>query len=236
IRNIITADAILYPRDQANIVPKISAPVRRYLVQRGDHVKANQLLAELENRDLAAAAAASRGQYTQAESNLRTTEASTVPEAVTYAQAKGQFETAQQHRNALQSVGTQEQIRSAQGQVAAAKGQYDAAQAQVAYSEIRSPVNGVVTDRPLWPGEMATTDKPVLTVMDVSSVVARINMSQDQARDIQVGDDATLTAEGSEPIPAKVTVVSPAVDANSTTVQVWVQAPNPGERLRCGMS
>src|SRR2546429_7080996 len=32
----------------------------------------------------------------------------------------------------------------------------------------------VVTDRPLWPGEMATTDKPVLTVMDVSSVVARI--------------------------------------------------------------
>jgi len=279
IRNIITADAILYPRDQANIVPKISAPVRRYLVQRGDHVKANQLLAELENRDLAAAAAASRGQYTQAESNLRTTEASTVPEAVTkaqtdldaarqsldaaqkvlesrqelfrqgaiarklvdeaqvsYAQAKGQFETAQQHRNALQSVGSQEQIRSAQGQVAAAKGQYDAAQAQVAYSEIRSPVNGVVTDRPLWPGEMATTDKPVLTVMDISSVVARINMSQDQARDIQVGDDATLTAEGSEPIPAKVTVVSPAVDANSTTVQVWVQAPNPGERLRAGMS
>ena len=83
---------------------------------------------------------------------------------------------------------------------------------------------------------MATTDKPVLTVMDISSVVARINMSQDQARDIQVGDDATLTAEGSEPIPAKVTVVSPAVDANSTTVQVWVQAPNPGERLRAGMS
>ena len=56
IRNFVTADAILYPQDQANIAPKITAPVRRFLVQRGDHVKRGQLLAELENRDLAAAA------------------------------------------------------------------------------------------------------------------------------------------------------------------------------------
>jgi multidrug efflux pump subunit AcrA (membrane-fusion protein) len=32
----------------------------------------------------------------------------------------------------------------------------------------------------------------------------------------------------------KVTVVSPAVDPNSTTVQVWVQAPNTGERMKVG--
>ena len=65
----MTADAVLYPRDQANITPKISAPVRRFLVNRGDHVKQGQLLAELENRDLVAAATESRGQLAQAESN-----------------------------------------------------------------------------------------------------------------------------------------------------------------------
>jgi RND family efflux transporter MFP subunit len=32
----------------------------------------------------------------------------------------------------------------------------------------------------------------------------------------------------------KVTVVSPAVDPSTTTVQVWVEAPNPGERLTPG--
>jgi multidrug efflux pump subunit AcrA (membrane-fusion protein) len=48
IRLIVNVDAVLYPRDQANIVPKISAPVRRFLVNRGDHVKQGQLLAELE--------------------------------------------------------------------------------------------------------------------------------------------------------------------------------------------
>src|SRR5216684_296621 len=63
IRHIITADAILFPKAQANIVPKISAPVRRVLVNRGDHVKEGQLLAELENRDLIATALESKGQF-----------------------------------------------------------------------------------------------------------------------------------------------------------------------------
>ena len=85
IRLIVNVDAVLYPRDQANIVPKISAPVRRFLVNRGDHVKQGQLLAELENRDLVAAATESKGQLDQAESAARVTNAS-VPEQVTKAQ------------------------------------------------------------------------------------------------------------------------------------------------------
>ena len=87
IRLIINADAVLFPRDQANIMPKISAPVRRFLVNRGDHVKQGQLLAELENRDLLASAQAAKGQFEQAQSNYHTTAAATVPEAVTKAQA-----------------------------------------------------------------------------------------------------------------------------------------------------
>jgi len=73
--------------------------------------------------------------------------------------------------------------------------------------------------------------------MDVSSVVARVNLSQGQARNVKVGNEAMLTpVDGSAGIAGKVTIVSPAVDPNSTTVQVWVQAVNPGERLRVGAS
>ena len=56
IDHVVTADAVLYPVNQANVTPKISAPVKRMLVNRGDHVRAGQLLAELESGDLAAAA------------------------------------------------------------------------------------------------------------------------------------------------------------------------------------
>src|SRR5437660_1826172 len=55
IRRIVTAQAILFPVDQASVMPKISAPVKTFHVKRGDHVAKGQLLAVLENRDLAAA-------------------------------------------------------------------------------------------------------------------------------------------------------------------------------------
>src|ERR1700733_6973931 len=59
----ITADAVLYPVAQAAIVPKITAPIKTYYVQRGAHVRAGQLLAVLENKDLEAAALDNEGSF-----------------------------------------------------------------------------------------------------------------------------------------------------------------------------
>src|SRR5580765_5439030 len=60
IRRIVGGDGILFPQDQASVTPKISAPVQKFYVNRGDHVKQGQLLATLENRDLVAGAAESK--------------------------------------------------------------------------------------------------------------------------------------------------------------------------------
>ena len=54
IRRIVDGDGALFPRDQASLMPKIAAPVQKFYVNRGDHVKQGQLLAVLENRDLIA--------------------------------------------------------------------------------------------------------------------------------------------------------------------------------------
>ncbi|HWB82966.1 MAG TPA: efflux RND transporter periplasmic adaptor subunit [Bryobacteraceae bacterium] len=280
IHRLVTADGVLYPLDQANVVPKISAPVQRFLVNRGDHVRQGQLLAVLDNRDLSAAVTQAKGQLDQAEANYRATASATVPEQVTkaqtdvdaakqsldaaqkllesrqklfqegalarklvdeaqvgYAQAKSQYQSAQEHLRALQSVGRQEQVRGAEAQVEAARGQFESAQAQLAYSEIRSPISGVISDRPLYTGEMASAGSPLVTVMNITRVVARINVPHDQAGQLKVGDAATLTSsDSSQQFPGKVTVVSPATDPNATTIQVWVEANNPGGRLKPGAS
>src|SRR5579864_7768154 len=55
IQHTIHTQAILFPRQQAAIVPKISAPVQKFLVKRGSRVHKGELLAVLENRDLSAA-------------------------------------------------------------------------------------------------------------------------------------------------------------------------------------
>src|SRR5262252_2713256 len=62
IQRVVRGDGALFPRDQWNVMPKITAPVQRFLVNRGDHVRQGQLLAVLENRDLLATVAANKGQ------------------------------------------------------------------------------------------------------------------------------------------------------------------------------
>src|SRR5262249_45514906 len=86
IDRVIVADAVLYPINQANVTSKISAPVKRVLVNRGDHVRANQLLVELESADLAAAANESRSQYEQTQAAYQTLTGATVHEDQTKAQ------------------------------------------------------------------------------------------------------------------------------------------------------
>jgi HlyD family secretion protein len=155
---------------------------------------------------------------------------------VAYVQAQTQYNVAQQHLKAVTSVNREQEVKSAQGQLDSAKGKYQGAVAQLSYAEVRSPIAGVVADRPLYPGEMATPGSPLLVVMDISSVIARANVPVTQAAALKVGGDATITqTESGVEVPGKITVVSPAVDPSTTTVQVWVEARNPGERLRAGV-
>ena len=72
IERVIVAEGVLRALDQSGVMPKISAPVRKFYVNRGDHIKAGQLLATLENRDLAAAVTDTKGAYDQAAANYRT--------------------------------------------------------------------------------------------------------------------------------------------------------------------
>ena len=151
--------------------------------------------------------------------------------------ARNQYEIAQQHLDALTKVGKQQPLKSAAGQLESAKGKYLGAAAQLSYSEIRSPIDGVVADRPLYPGEMAAAGTPLLTVMDISQVIARAHIPQPEAALLKAGDQATVTVPGEEdPIEGKITVVSPALDPNSTTVEVWVQIKNADQRLKPGTS
>lgn len=76
---------------------------------------------------------------------------------------------------------------------------------------------------------MASAGTPLITVMNTSQVIVRANIPQNEASRLKPGNTATISG-----LPGKVTVVSPAVDPNSTTVEIWVQASNPGSQLRPG--
>jgi HlyD family secretion protein len=135
----------------------------------------------------------------------------------------------------MRQVSREAALKSAQGQLESARGKYLGAEAQLKYSEVRSPIAGVVTDRPLFPGETAVIGVPLLTVMDISSLLAKMHMPQSQTQWLRVGDAASVNIPGMEdPVEGKVAVVSPALDPGSTTVEVWVRISNTDNKLRPG--
>jgi HlyD family secretion protein len=151
--------------------------------------------------------------------------------------ARSQNEQAQKQLADLQRLGKQEALKSAQGQKLSFQGKYHGAAAQLSYSEIRSPINGVVTDRPLYVGDLATANQPLLTVMDISKLIAKGHLPQSEAATLKAGNPAELKVPGmDEPIEGKVTLVSPALDPGSTTVEVWVEAKKPNPALRPGIT
>ena len=274
----IVTDAVLAPIAQAAISPKITAPVKKFYVQRGSHVKEGQLLATLENRDLAAAVTDNQGSFDAADANYQTEVKAQVPEDYQKAeldlaqakanldlnqsivnsrkqlfaegaisgrdldtsqaalvQAQAAFEQAQQHLDAMKAVSHEAALKAAKGNLESARGKYQGAEASLSYSEIRSPISGVVTERPLYAGETAASGAPLITVMDTSALLAKIHLSQPQAQLLKTGDPASVTVPGlTEPVNGKITLVSPALDPGSTTVEVWVRLEDPKGNLRPG--
>jgi HlyD family secretion protein len=156
---------------------------------------------------------------------------------VSLMQARSQYEQAQKQLDDLHRIGKDQALKSANGQLAAAKGKFLGAQAQLSYSEIKSPIDGVVTERPQYPGELAAANQPLLTVMDLSKLIAKAHIAQSEAVALKVGDPAEMQLPGvEEKVKGRVSLVSPAVDPGSTTIEVWVETTKPGSELRPGMT
>jgi multidrug efflux pump subunit AcrA (membrane-fusion protein) len=250
--------------------------VKRVLVNRGDHVRAGQLLAELESADLASAVEEAKQLYEQAQAAYQTTTGATVPEdrtkaetdvqsaqqavdaakklydnrvnleregalaqklvddaKVAFVQAQSQLQTAQRHLQALSQVSQRETVRGSEAQMNAAKARYESAVAQLSYARVVSPIAGVIAERLVYPGELASSGSPLVTIVDISQVVARANVPVKESAFITVGRPVRITGPAGD-VAGTVSVVSPTANANSTTLEVWVQTPNPGEKLKPG--
>ncbi len=239
IAEVVSGEAELFAFKQASLSPKITSPIYRYYVNRGQRVHKGQLLAVLENRDLSAAVKDAEGALDQAQANYTTTAAATVPQQLQKAQtdlanakasldaqqklydnrvvlynkgaiagkdldqslvtltaAKTQYENALKQLNDLKATVAKATDQSATGQLESARAKKEAADVQLRYSELRSPIDGVVAYRNLYPGDIAPAGTALITVMDVSKVIAKLHLPQAKAARLKIGDPATLRVDG----------------------------------------
>ena len=156
---------------------------------------------------------ASQLSVTQAESDLRLAEAST---------------------SAHRSVTNPGDIRVAESKVQQARNRLANLDAQVGYTIIRAPFDGIVTQQFQYQGELANPGGKLLTIADTTSLIAKMQVGEDTATKLKAGDLVRVLPDDlqGQSVPGTINLVGRAADPQSRSVEVWVLVPNPSGRLR----
>jgi len=208
--------------------------IEEFPFEDGDEVRAGQRLAVIRSdgldRGLAQVAAQLEGleaQVTQAESEVRRAE-ELRDRGVLTEQAYEQAVTA--HQAAVASRD-------------AARASFDQLSITVADAEVTAPVEGVIADRRLERGDMASPQVPLCTVLDTDPIRVDLRLTEQDVARVRVGHPVALALDAypGETYTGEVVRILPYLDAATRTNTVQVHVPNPadadtGERaLKPGM-
>jgi len=248
VRLSYTADLI--PNQLVNIFSRVDGYIAKIYVDKGDLVKANQLLVEIDHTDYIHA-------VNQAKANLLSAKAKVVQQDAGVRNAtltldrmqaliKDQFVSQQDLDTALvnrdAAVALQDSLRAQVQQMTVALAQ---AETNLAYSYIRAPFAGYIAERNLDPGayvsgttaSTSTVSRGILSVHDVETVRTLIEVVEKDVPLVQVGQRADIRAEAypNEVFEGRVTRIVQALNRATRTMTVEVDLPNKDHRLKGGM-
>ncbi|HYO94112.1 MAG TPA: efflux RND transporter periplasmic adaptor subunit [Polyangiaceae bacterium] len=225
----LAATGTLYPREQADLGPKVTGVLTAVLAEEGDRVKKGQLLFRIDAGHAVLAVQQARALLESAEVNSRAAE-------LDYQRTK------ELHQRGSVAVATFDQMQarydSARNAVEQARVALSMAQRSSADTAVFSPLNGVVSDKLKSVGETVTMMPPttVLVVQDVSVLELRVRLPE---RSLSVLAPGTMIHVS---IPAArverdvaVKRINPAVDVATRSLEVIADVDNKDGQLKPGM-
>jgi RND family efflux transporter MFP subunit len=248
VRLTYTADLI--PNQLVNIFSRVDGYIAKIYVDKGDLVKANQLLVEIDHTDYVHAVNQAKANVLSAKAKVVQQDAAVRNAALTLdrmqALIKDQFvsqqdlDTAMVNRDA--ALALQDSLRAQVQQMAVALAQ---AETNLAYSYIRAPFAGYIAERNLDPGayvsgttaSTSTMSRGILSIHDVETVRTLIEVVEKDVPLIKIGQRADVRAEAypNEVFEGTVTRIVQALNRATRTMTVEVDLPNKDHRLKGGM-
>ncbi|MHB1871329.1 MAG: efflux RND transporter periplasmic adaptor subunit [Steroidobacteraceae bacterium] len=218
---VLPAHVVAY--QAAVITAKVAGFVKAIPVDKGDRVKAGQLIAELEVPELAADRVKYRAQLDVAQRN---------------------YARIQQAAKAAPDLVTPEQVDRYRGRLEVAQAELDRVEALLRYARVTAPFSGTITARYVDPGAFVavpTAGDPkgaaIVTLMSLSRVRVQIPVPERTAPSVRPGCPAVVSSVDlpGVRIPATITRVSYALSRRSQTMLAEIDMPNPGHQLLPGM-
>ena len=242
ISRYLIANTSLEPIREITVYAKVNALVEDLLVEEGDLVKNDQLLAKLDDKEI-------RNEYNQAriavsQSRL-TLEQAEIRSRLSRANYKRSEDlvtqkliSPQEHDQAALTNETDSLAVTLSFQERdAAVSRMEAAQLQLDYTAIRSSINGVVTERLIDIGDRVNLNEALFVVQDFHKLWARIFIPEKEISQVRIGQQAKLKMQA---YPEKffrgsIKMISPIVDSDSGTIKVTLEVETRQNRLRPGM-
>lgn len=243
---VLQATGYVTARRQATVSTQITGTLTQVLIEAGDHVKAGQVIARLDDKALRAALGAAQAgvqaaqaQVTQLQAQLAQAEADARRQNELVASGMITRQAAEQARTAVATIGAQLDARRREADVARA--QLTQAKVNFDFTVVRAPFTGVVTEKAAQVGEIVSplsagggfTRTGVGTIVDMDSL--EVDVDVNEAYIGQVAPDmpaeAVLDAYADWRIPAHVVAIVPAADRGKATVRVRVALEQKDARI-----
>lgn len=238
-------DCMLEPRMTVDVRPAVEGLIESVAVDRGERIRAGQVLVVLDsglekaNLEQARYRATMLGSVKSGQSRV---EYATLKLQRREKLADGQYISLQDRDEAAaeKRLAEAELIQALENQRVAVLEQARAAE-QLRLRTLKSPLNGVVMDRLAHPGDLADNRdlrKPLLRIADISVLHVEVLLPVAAYRKLALG--TTLEVRPEAPVggvyPAKVKTIDPVLDMASGTFRVRLELPNPELRLPAGVS
>jgi len=133
-----------------------------------------------------------------------------------------------------ESYVSEAQLQEAIAMLEAAKAELTRARLDLAYRTIRAPFAGALQSRNVEVGDFVSRGDPVATYVDNRTIIVSANLSEFDARFVDVGDTAEAVLATGETVRGKIRYVAPVADEGTRTFEVELEVQNAGGLLRAG--
>lgn len=232
----------LEARTAADLYARTSGPIVEMHADSGDRVRNGQLLARIQPDEAEKQVEQARAALRIAEATLSQRQANLSIARSTARRTESLFEqdlVSQQDYDAVQAelVGAEAQLELARAQIEQARANLSAAELDLRKTRVVAPFDGWIGKRYLDQGDFAATNRPVFSVVDLSTIRTTISITEGDAGRIHVGQPARLTAGAfpGEVFEGEVARIASVFDPQTNTTEAEVEIANPEARLKPGM-
>jgi RND family efflux transporter MFP subunit len=244
--SILDASGYVVARRQATVASKITAKMVELDIEEGDHVKAGQIIAKLDDTNIRAALNQASAQLEYAKASLTETEVNLTNAQRDYDRQKslmqGHFVSQAAVDNAQTSVdGLRAQLATQRSNVDVVARALGVAERNLDDTVVRAPFSGVVTVKAAQPGEMVSpvsagggfTRTGIGTIVDMDSLEIQVDVNENFINRVRPAQQATarLNAYPDWQIPAHVIAVIPTADRGKGTVTVRIALDQKDARI-----